>query len=138
MKQKNRCLVGTLLLIAMLVAFAVPALAVSNQVISLPSGQAWVNGTTITRTGNYSYAYARNHSVYPSSGTDQYELIQCSIVNSSGIRISEKTYVTLDETDAWYTPVYIREGYLSYKSIVFQFRGNSTNPAYAVVSYYSN
>ena len=138
MKQRNRCLVGTILLLAMLIAFAVPALAVSNHVISLPSGQTWTSGNSITRSGNYSYAYARNHSVYPYSGTDQYELIQCRIVNSAGTRISEETYVTLSETAGSSTPVYLREGYLSYKTIVFQFRGNSTNAAYTVVSYYSS
>ena len=138
MKQRNRCLVGTLLLLAMLVAFAVPALAVSNQVIYLPSGQTWVNTNAVTRTGNYSYASARNHSVYPSSGTDEYELIQCCVVNSGGTRLSEKTYVTLNETDAGYTKIDLREGYLSYTTIIFRFRGNSTNSAYAVVSYLPN
>lgn len=138
MKQRNRCLVGTLLLLTMLIAFAVPALAVSNQVLSLPSGQVWTSGSSISRTGNYSYAFARNHSVYPYSGTDQYELIQCRIVNSSGTRISEEPYVPLSETAGSYSLVYLREGYLGYKTILFQFRGNSTNAAYAVVSYYSN
>ncbi len=137
MKHRNRCLVGTLLLLVMLVAFAVPALAAYNQVITLPSGQTWVNTAPTSRSTNYSQVYARNHSVYPYSGTDQYELIQCRITNTSGICISEKSYVTLSEVAANATAIDIREGYLSHTQVVFQFRGNSTNSAYAVVSYYS-
>lgn len=137
MKQKNHYLIGTLILIVMLLSFVVPAFAASYEVITLPTGQEWATTEPITRTLNYSYALARNHSVFPYSGTDQYELIQCRIVNSAGTCISADSYTILDETDDRFTSVYIRQGYLSYSTIVFEFRGNSSNPATAVVSYLS-
>lgn len=135
MKANKRCIIGTLLLVVMLVALAVPALA-TTKVLSLPSGQAWVSTPLETRTGSYSYVYAQNESVYPYSGQDQYELIHCRILNSSGTRISVDSYEVLDETKAGYSEIELRQGYLHYTSIEFEFRGNSTNAARAVVTYY--
>lgn len=80
---------------------------------------------------------ARNHSVYPTSGTDTYENIQCRVTNTSGTTISVGAPHTLNETSATSTTITLGEGYLGYTSIVFGFRGNSSKPGEAVVSYNS-
>lgn len=91
--------------------------------------------STETRSGAYSYVLARNESVFPDSGKDEYELIQCRVLNSIGEVISSGLYVTLDEKDSGSTKIYIREGYMNNTSIVFQFRGNSDVAAKTVVTY---
>lgn len=136
MKKNKRCLVGTFLLLALLIAYAVPAFAATQRVISLPAGQAWRAMGTETRTGDYSYVHAENQSVFPSSGTDDLEYIHCRVLTSSGTRISQSEYVKLDEKDAGYTKIPLREGYLSNLEIIFEFRADNTSPATAVVSYY--
>lgn len=137
MKTNKRCIIGTLLLVVMLVALAVPAFA-TTRVLSLPSGQAWASTPLETRSGSYSYVLAQNESVYPNAGQDQYELIHCRILNSSGTRICTKEYEVLDETNSGLSRIELRQGYLHYTSIEFEFRGNSANAARAVVTYYPN
>ena len=136
MKKNQRCIVGTFLLLALLIAFAVPAFAATQRVISLPAGRAWRAMGVETRTGDYSYVHAENLSVFPSSGTDNLEYIHCRVLTSSGTRLSESEYIELDEKDAGYTEIQLRDGYLTNLEIIFEFRATTTSPATAVVSYY--
>lgn len=134
MTTKRRCLVCSILLLAMFVALCIPVLAASTQrVISLPADQSWVSAGSDTRSTSHSYTYARNHSVYPTSGVDLFSTIQCRLTSPGGTTISS-TYSLKEGADA-YTEVYILDGYLHYTTVFFNFRGNSDYAANAVVSY---
>lgn len=139
MKTKSlRYVVSTILVLALFFALAVPSMAVSvKEIVQIYSNQSWNNRSAVTRSGNYSTVLARNHSVYPTSGTDTYENIQCRVTNTSGTTISVNAPHTLNETSATSTTITLGEGYLGYTSIVFGFRGNSSKPGEAVVSYNS-
>lgn len=114
---------------------SVPAFAAYKQNITLPENQVWKTAGTSSRTGDYSTVYARCHSVYPSSGPDFFGKIQCRVTNSGGTQICDSAYV-LDEGNDGYTEITIKEGYLATSPVTFQFRGNSSAAASAVVSYY--
>lgn len=131
----KRSIICTILLIAMFVAICIPAMAASNKVISLPANKTWKLAGTETRSGDYSYVTARNHSVYPSSGTDLFGMIQFKITNSDGTLICNSDYYTLDETATASSIIYVREGYLNTEDVRFYFRGNTNLAATAVVSY---
>ncbi len=123
------------MMIAIIIAVPAFAAGTNRQSIYLPKDQEWKSAGTDTRTGNYSYVYARCHSVYPDSGADHFTTIQCRVRNSSGIVISDKIYY-LEESATGFTSIKIKEGYLSASPVTFQFRGNTSAPAYAVVSYH--
>lgn len=117
----------------MVFVMGMPSFAAYKQSISLPENQVWKTAGSVSRSGNYSTVGARCHSVYPESGTDNYTTIQCRALNSSGVAITSVT--KLHETAADYTLISIKEGYLSATSVTFQFRGNTSNAASAIVSY---
>lgn len=137
MSIKKRSMVCTVLLLAMFVAMCIPAMAASNQVISLPANQVWTTAGSDARSGAYSYVNVRNHSVYPASGNDSFSVIQCKITTSSGTLLCNDSYYRLDEGDSGYTRIDIREGYLNTETVYFKFRGNTDKSAKAVVSYYA-
>lgn len=131
--MKNIKKIITTIVIAITFVTAMSTLAASNQYIYLPSNQVWVTAGSATRNTNYSTVSARCHSVYPNSGTDNYESIQCRVLTSNGIPITS-VYI-LNETAVGFTSMKIREGYISYTPVTFQFRGNKEYSANAVVSY---
>ena len=67
------------------------------------------------------------------SGVDNFHIIQCRVLNSSGVEISDT--VKLNEAASTYTGISIYDGHLSESPATFQFRGNTASEAYAVVSY---
>lgn len=106
--------------------------------ISLPKNQVWTGKYSVTRSGNVSYVFASLDSVYPASGTDNYEKIQARIVNGQGTMIlRDGSYATLKEGTG-YQKLYIKDGYLNEKTVYLQFRGNSNDAAEAVVNYLGN
>lgn len=123
-------------IVALAIAFitSIPVFA-STTTISLSKDQAWTKNYNDTRSKDYSYVTARCHSVYPASGTDNFEKIQVRILNSSNTVIMDNDYVTLSETASTGTEISIKEGYLGVSSVNFQFRGNTDKAASAVVSY---
>ena len=135
MMSKKKSLVSMVLVFAMFVTLCIPAMAASNQTITLPVNQAWVTAGSDTRTGKVGFVNARNHSVYPTSGTDNFTTIQCKITNSSGTRISVDSYVQLKEGASASSRIDILDGYLTIKTVYFKFRGNTNKSAKAVVSY---
>ena len=110
--------------------------ALASTMISLPENQVWTSKAAISRTGSFSFVYAKCESVYPSSGSDNFTKIQTRLVNSSGKLIMKKDYETLTEGKAS-SLLYIKEGYLADKTVYIQFRGNTNAAAEAVVDYYS-
>ncbi len=119
-----------------LIASSMNGYAASGEVsIYLYPNQVWTGDfeNTDSRTGNYSTVYVRNHAVRPESGTDNYTKIQARATNGYGLEITD-TYV-IDESASSYTALKIKEGYLSVNFVGFQFRGNTSHDAYAIVSY---
>lgn len=136
MKAKFVKVVVTVLVLAVVLSVSfLPMLAAAYQVIYLPTNRYWTSGYGEAHDTRYSYAGARCHSVYPYSGIDNYEKIQCSLRNTYDEVISESTYYTLKETSNSYTQIRIAEGYLDTSTVYFKFRGNSDDQAEAVVSY---
>ncbi|MGN0254547.1 MAG: hypothetical protein ACI4D6_01005 [Chordicoccus sp.] len=128
-------LITLLIASVMVLVTALPAVAEANKVLSLPANQVWVTAGNASRSGNFSYVSARCHSVYPNSGMDTFSTIQCRVANTRGTIISDKTYL-LSESAATYTEVKLKEGYLSSNPVRFDFRGNTSAAAGAVVSYH--
>ncbi len=138
--KKSGKLVTLFLALFMVVVTVLPAFAyesLNNKWVYVAEGKKWSMGYTVSRTGAFSYAGARCENVYPSDSTrdDDFERIQCRIVDRAGQQISKDSYTVLKEGERDYTRVYIQEGKLTLDTIFFQFRGNnSMYDAYAVVS----
>jgi hypothetical protein len=105
------------------------------QTIYLPPNQAWTTAGSGNRSGNFSFVIARTHAVYPVGGADHFTKCQCKITNTSGTTICKSSYYTLYETSGSYTHIPIKEGYLNTTTVKFKFRGNTSDDAYANVSY---
>lgn len=108
----------------------------ARSIVSLPANQVWVY-RTLTRSGNYSYLNVNLHDVYPESGFDTYTRIQVQMTNTSNVNIAVGTPTVIYEGQGLYK-YHLREGYVSTKTIRFQFRGNSSKPALADVTYLAN
>lgn len=133
--MKNLKKLATIItVLAMAFVMAIPTFAAYKQNISLPKNQTWITAGDATRNQSFSTVSARCDSVYPDSGADFFGKIQCQVTNNDGTIISDKVY-TLDEGASDYTKITIKEGYLSTSSVNFQFRGNTSAAANAVVSY---
>lgn len=120
-----------LMLSSTIVCFA----AVGETSIYIDSNQIWSADydNTDSRSGNYSTVYARNHAVRPVSGIDTFSTIQCQVTNGYDTKISD--IVSLKESNSGNTTISIKEGYLSCTLVGFEFRGNTSSDAYAIVSY---
>lgn len=105
-----------------------------NETITLAKNQVWNTRSEISRTAKYSYVQAKCVAVYPTSGSDNFSKIQCTVANSSGTAIAAKDYYTLTEGNA-YSNMTIKEGSLNVKTVKFKFRGNSSSGAKADVTY---
>lgn len=62
-----------IIVITMVFVLSIPVLATTNKSIHLPANQVWMTAGYETRSGDYSYVSARNHTVYPPNGTDTYK-----------------------------------------------------------------
>lgn len=134
MKFFKKYRISILVALGMIMITCMPVFATSRT-IELPKDQVWTAKFSEPRTGRYSQVAAECDSVYPLSGSDNFKQIQCRVVNQSGTVISDQSYYVLTEgMSSTYIP--IREGYLNLSVVYFQFRGNTTSPAYTVVSYY--
>lgn len=134
MNKKKRT-ITIIVTIAMFCMMSMTALAAVNVHVTLPKNQVWTSKIAVSRSGKYSYVAASLDSVYPLSGSDNYEKIQTRLVNSSETTILEDAdYVVLKEGDK-YTKLHIKEGYLDNKTVYIQFRGNTNAAAEAIVNY---
>ncbi len=128
----KRIMSNIALVLTMAVLFSVNVSAAIKdpitKTIDLPKNQKWVS-CSATRTGDYDFCYAKCQSVYSTTSSDNFTRIQARVVNSSGTRISVDSKYILSEKDAGSAVMNIKRGYLSAKSIKFQFRGNK--PEYA-------
>lgn len=132
-------IVCSLLLVLMSLIAAVPAFATTTQqVISLPANQVWAMAGSDNRSMAYSYVYARNHSVYPKVGIDFYSTIRCRVLSANELILNQNGYYSLEETQTTYTHIDLRQGYLEYNKVYFEFCGNTNSAANAVVSYSGN
>ncbi len=127
----------SIVVLALVLITSVPVFAAleSDVTISLGSDYSWNKRQALTRSGSYNDVTARCHSVYPSSGNDNFEKIRVCIENTAGTRIMDSSYVTLNETSSSSTSIPIKQGYLDTDSVVFKFCGNTEKAASAVVSY---
>lgn len=135
MKEKKNKLFICVLTLLLCLSMSLPCMATYRKSIRIPANQEWTTAGSESRSGNYSYVSAENHSVYPESGTDLFSTIQCKVTNSSGTRVCANEVYYLSETGGSVN-IYMREGYLNTTTVYFKFRGNSSSAAYAVVSYY--
>ena len=136
--MKKRMIICATALVLSCASF-ISAFAKSNVVVYLPVNQIWSAASLENRTGNYSYVQVGCDSVYPTSGTDNFTKIQARICrNNSGTLqlLMNKSYIVLTE-GAGLSKIYIKEGYLNTTTVHFQFRGNSSSAAEAVVDYYA-
>lgn len=125
----------SIMVILLLFISCIPVFATTSNYY-LPAQQIWTASGVETRTGNYSYVQIGCDSVYPLEGADNFKKIQARIRNVDKAVIMNGSYVVLTE-GAGLTNVTIKEGYLGTSTVFFQFRGNSQEAAYAVVTYYA-
>lgn len=130
-------MVTAIVAIAILCMMPVTAFANSNVHIFLAKNQAWTPNFSVQRTTNFSYISVSLNSVYPSQGTDKYEKIQARIVDNAGTLIINSSYEVLTEGSGL-KKLSIKEGYLSNEIVYLQFRGNTKEPAEAIVDYYGH
>lgn len=129
-------IIGIVLFLGSLIK--VSAMAGSGIVYILPN-MVWTADydNTAYRTTNYSYVTARNHAVWPvNGGIDTFKKIHVRVTNGYDLVISGTT--VLNETDTQASNIFLYEGYLSTTLVGFEFRGNTSNEAYANVSYSGN
>lgn len=133
-KCKKSVTVVVVLAMCCMMCFSVAA---ARATIMLPPNQNWSVGKTDTRTGNYGYVSVGCDSVYPVSGTDNFQYIQARILNESGNLIMDDSYTIIKEGTGLQS-IDIKQGYLNTKIVTFQFRGNTSSNAVAEVTYYAN
>lgn len=133
--NKKKRIITVIVVMAMFCMMSMSVLAVNNVVISLPKDQVWTPKRVVMRTGNYSYVQASCDSVYPTNGnSDNFSKIQARIVDDKGKWIMTDDYVVLPEGGGFQN-LNIKEGYLNYKTVYIEFRGNTNSEAEAVVNY---
>lgn len=130
-----KTIVVNMCVLTMMLLGSINTLAASDVQIYIYPNQVWNHDYDYTdkRSGSYSYVTAQNHSVRPVSGVDLFTKIQARATNSYGLEITDT--VILNEGTASASKLYIREGYLNWDTVGFQFRGNTSSEAYAIVSY---
>lgn len=115
-----------------------PVLArVEDQLILLDKNQIWSDryDTYDSRDNNYSYCTAACDSVYPESGRDNFSKIQARATDPYGSVIINKEYYILNEGVGDVKMYYDSSLDQNWTMVMFQFRGNSSASAYAVVDY---
>ncbi|MCM1327741.1 MAG: hypothetical protein NC094_13705 [Bacteroidales bacterium] len=133
--MKHKKLLATLLTIVSILAMNISVMASAGYItVHLWPNQEWTDryDNPGTRTGNFSYVEVICHSVYPESGTDNYSRMQVRLADMYGNALSD-TYTIKEGSQV--NRISLWEGSLSIKDIYYQFRGNSREEAYALVSY---
>lgn len=132
-KYRNK-LICLMIVLAVIFCMCMSASAITQD-IAIPAAQSWTNKYNAgTHQAGYDSASAECESVYPISGIDLFHTIQCRAVNSSGTVISANSSVKLNEGDGE-TPILLKQGMQGNIQVFFQFRGNSSSAARAVVAY---
>lgn len=137
MKKLHKIFYIIVAVAALVAMMCVSASAVTTQNISLQANYKWTSSYSANRTGYFYDVGARCDSVYPKSGIDMFSKIRCRVVDSTGILIMEnyEEYAVLDESDDAYTNFILKNGWLNTTTVYFQFCGNSSSAADAVVTY---
>ena len=133
--KRCRMLLAVITVVVMITVTCMPVLAASNQLVSLAADQIWTKGYGEAHDPAYLHCGAGCHSVYPYSNTDLYTKIQCKVTNTYNVTIAAAPTYTLRESDTWYTPIPLMDGYLTTSTVYFHFRGNTSAQAQAIVSY---
>lgn len=133
--KKLKTALAALVVAVMLAVTFVPVFAEGYTTIYLASNQYWSKGYGATHDTNYLLCGAMCHSVSPISGDDNFHVIQCRVTNTYAVSIGTRDFYRLYEGATAYTEITIKERYLNTSDIFFQFRGNSSAQATAVVSY---
>lgn len=133
MKKHNKFL-SAVLGLTVATVMCVPAFA-GSATLKLPVNQVWVEAGSETRSKNYSYANVTCDAVYPNSGMDTFSTVQVRLTDGNGTTVSKNSYTRVYEGSPAPTIVHIKQGYLSLGELTFEFRGNSSHAATAVVGY---
>lgn len=135
MRNTVKKIVTNVFAVCLILMGSVNSLAASGVTVYIYGNQAWSADydNTDTRSKNYSYVTAQNHSVRPTSGSDWYSKIQARATNGYGLEITDT--IILNESAASASNMDIWEGFLNCDMVGFQFRGNTSNDAIAIVSY---
>lgn len=136
--NKKKGIISVALVMVMFCMMSITVHAQSSVPVSLPENQVWTSGIAVSRgPANFSYVAVSLDSVYPLSGSDHFTKIQARLVDASGnVILKDAEYVVLTEGTG-FAKLYIQEGYLSLKTVYLQFRGNKSDAANAVVSFYA-
>ncbi len=125
MSKKISNIVSVIILLVLMASTNILAATPTNDYL-LPKNLGWVYSASYTRSTAYSYGDARLNAVFPQTGgTDNFRYCWTKpAVYANGNWVIVGNEVQLDETKGTYQHVYIKEGYLNNKSMIFMFRGN--------------
>lgn len=134
-KKWNTFICLMLVVLTVISIIFISASAVTED-IEIPEAQNWTDEYSAgTHKSGYSSASAECNSVYPKGGgIDLFSTIQCRAVNSSGTLIGVNGYEKLKEGEGP-KEILLKQGMQGNISVCFQFRGNSSSGARAVVTY---
>lgn len=109
--------------------------AKTNIPVYIPSDYVWTADfdNTDSRSGAYNTVYARCTALSPTSGSGFYSMIKVRVTNGYDFIISDTH--TLNKLYPTQTTIALYEGYYSTDKVGFEFRGNTSNDAYATVNY---
>lgn len=133
--MKRRSLVITIAILAIMLGTAcAPAFAQGAHLVEIPANQVWTPGGSELHDTGFSHAGARIVSVSPLSGFDLFANLRCRILNSSGTVILKNNngYQVLSEGSS-VTPLPIKNGYYNTSIVFYQYSGNSSAAANAIV-----
>ncbi len=136
---KIKCFIGNFLVAACLITSSMICHAGTYEVpIYILPNQVWSGDYehTDSHDPKNEYVYARNHTVYPESGKDNFSRIQVQVTNGFDLLISD--VVILNEADSDMTSIRLYDRWSDTTFVGFEFRGNSDKEAYAIVSYDGN
>ena len=103
--------------------------------VYLSKDQAWTQSYSESRSMRFSSVSSKLFSVYPEKGKDNFKKIQVRVLDGNGSLISNSDYTVLTEGAGW-KDIELKNGYLINSTVYFQFRGNSSEAAYADVDYF--
>ena len=137
--MKHKSLAITIAMLVLMPSIVcIPAFAVTDHLVSIPTNQVWVADGYENHNTSYNHVGVNVIAVTPQqAGFDFYSRIRCRIENSSGTLILDSTagYVTLTEGGGVW-PLLIKNGYYNTSKVYYRYSGNSNAAAYATVNNY--
>lgn len=137
--KKWKSVFVTVLVFAFMIGTTAIQGSATTQTVYMRTGQLVALSHYVERSGSSSYVLVKCDSVYPPSGTDNYQRMQCSLRSGTTLQYLGKkdadVFVVLKEGEG-YKKIYLEEDSLYEKGVIFYFRGNDPDKdAYANVTY---